>query len=455
MQFYQSNFLALVLVNAGLGYRQYGRDTVRLEQMPKSPAEGFARERARKSLKRFKWNFIPIYIAVNGADWLQGQYIYSLYKDEKRLAEETVAKLLMAGFLAAAISASFMGKLADIYGRKRACLVFCVLYSLSCLSVLTNKIAILVIGRVLGGASTTLMFGVFESWMVTEFNKIFPDEPGSTLSGIFSIMTTLNGVVAIAAGVVAEFVTDLVGTQKTPFMVGVAVLMSSFAAIIHFWDENYGNRGLERSPIFDSEKLSAPGPSPYPLRLLLQDKQLRALVVASCSFEGSLYVFHFFRFPALRLAHQLSGTQGDLPFGLILAVLMSSMMLGSLIYNYISTRYPQLPPTKLLIALLSLASATFFLPVICRDEKVTFWCFCLFEVCCGVYFPLIAYQKSKMIDDSVRANVYALMRIPFNVFLILVLSTTKEGFRHRDLMFTSCSALMLFAVAVNSSLVQN
>lgn len=146
-----------------------------------------------------------------------------------------MANLFMAGFLAAAISASFMGKLADIYGRKLACLTFCILYSLSCLSLLADHIAILVIGRILGGASTTLMFSVFESWMVTEFNKRFPDEAGSTLSGIFSVMTTLNSVVAIAAGIVAESVTDLVGTQKTPFMLAVAVLLCSFVAISHFW----------------------------------------------------------------------------------------------------------------------------------------------------------------------------------------------------------------------------
>ena len=103
------------------------------------------------------------------------------------------------------------------------------------------------------------------------------------------------------------------------------------------------------------------------------------------------------------------------------------MMLGSLLYNYISTHCPQLAPTRILIALLFTASATFFVPVVCRDERITFWCFCLFEVCCGIYFPLMSYQKGKMIDDSVRANVYGLMRIPLNVFVVLVLSTTKDG----------------------------
>jgi len=155
--------------------------------------------------------------------------------DEKGLVEEVVAALFMTGFLAGAVSASCTGKLADRYGRRRACLVFCVIYSLSCLTLLVDDIVTLLIGRVLGGVSTTLMYSVFESWMVTEFNKQFPDEPGSTLSGIFSIMTTLNTMVAITAGVLAEWVTHLTGTEKAPFMTAVACLMLAFAAISSQW----------------------------------------------------------------------------------------------------------------------------------------------------------------------------------------------------------------------------
>ena len=79
----------------------------------------------------------------------------------------------------------------------------------------------------------------------------------------------------------------------------------------------------------------------------------------------------------------------------------------------------------------------------------------------------MAYQKGKIVEDGVRANVYGLMRIPLNIFVVLVLSTTREGefvlivrghvltnigVRHRDLVFTSCSALLLAAVAVNGVL---
>jgi MFS family permease len=141
----------------------------------------------------------------------------------------------MTGFLAAAISASFTGKLADKYGRKLACLAFCVTYSLSCLTLQSNDLIILFVGRALGGVSTTLMYSVFESWMVTEYNVQFPDAPDSTLSGIFSTMTTLNSVVAILAGVIAEWVTDLTGTEKAPFMTAIICLVIAAAAIWKNW----------------------------------------------------------------------------------------------------------------------------------------------------------------------------------------------------------------------------
>jgi MFS transporter, MFS domain-containing protein family, molybdate-anion transporter len=69
----------------------------------------------------------------------------------------------------------------------------------------------------------------------------------------------------------------------------------------------------------------------------------------------------------------------------------------------------------------------FAIPVLIRDEKITFWSFCVFEVCCGLYFPLMAYQRGKIVEDGVRARMYGMMRIPLNVFVVLVLATTKEG----------------------------
>lgn len=117
----------------------------------------------------------------------------------------------------------------------------------------------------------------------------------------------------------------------------------------------------------------------------------------------------------------------DLPFGLIFAILMCSMMLGSMLYNNITKMSTVIPAKTVLMGTLAVASACFFVPGHFRDERVTMWSFCVFELCCGVYYPVMASIKGKLIDDSSRASVYTVLRIPLNAFVVLALSTTKEG----------------------------
>ena len=119
--------------------------------------------------------------------------------DEKGLPEETVAFLFLIGFISAGISASFVGTLADRYGRKTACLGYCALYSLSCATLLSDNIYVLFFGRILGGVCGTVLWSVFESWMVAEFNQLMLPDGEPHLSAIFSTMTTSNTCVAAPA----------------------------------------------------------------------------------------------------------------------------------------------------------------------------------------------------------------------------------------------------------------
>ena len=147
-----------------------------------------------------------------------------------------MAFLFMVGFLSGGISASFAGTFADRFGRKAACLAYCVIYSCSCLTLLTDRIEILFLGRILGGISGTLLYSVFESWLVAEFNKLMVDDDGgSSLGGIFSTMTTLNSFVAIVAGIVAGWLVDHVGTAKAPFMASMGCMAIAFVVIANTW----------------------------------------------------------------------------------------------------------------------------------------------------------------------------------------------------------------------------
>ncbi|KAJ8112101.1 hypothetical protein OPT61_g5447 [Boeremia exigua] len=450
MDLYRATFVGSLLLNSIVLIQTYrSRQVENVDPTSSEKVEHRGREESeRDSLRKLKWRFFPIYLLVNAADWLQGPYIYPIYKDEKGLTEEMVAFLFLIGFVSAGISASFAGTFADRYGRRTACLAYCILYSFSSFTLLADDIRVLFLGRVLGGICGTLLWSVFESWLVAEFNQLMIEDTSAVLSGIFSAMTILNSLVAICAGILAEWLVRSVGTAKAPFMASVGCLSVAFVAISKLWGENYGashrvaseNAALLQQEEAESAVITTKSTLRYILRVVL------ALV--SCFFEGSLFLFIFFKFPALKLAHKLAGSEDDLPFGLIFAILMCSMMLGSLLYNNITSASSTFPAKRVLMGTLVVASACFFVPGHFRDERLTLWCFCVFELCCGVYYPVMASIKGKLIDDSSRASVYTVLRIPLNAFVVLALSTTKEGESHRDAVFTTCSGLLLVAALV-------
>ncbi len=72
---------------------------------------------------------------------------------------------------------SFIGAITDLIGRRNGCLVYCITYSLSCCTKHFNDFRILAVGRILGGLSTSLLFSVFDSWMISEhFSRGFDDK---------------------------------------------------------------------------------------------------------------------------------------------------------------------------------------------------------------------------------------------------------------------------------------
>ena len=183
----------------------------------------------------FARSFFLVYGLICASDWFQGPFIYTLYKDEKQLPEQIVARLFTTGFVAAALSALFIGSLADKYGRRFACLVCCAVIALSCLTTLSNNLSILFLGRALGGVGTTLMYTVFEAWMVTEYHQRGLEHSGMLLSTILGRMWTLSSVVAIVTGLVGQTLVGFTGTKCAPFVASIICLVPAAALIVRNW----------------------------------------------------------------------------------------------------------------------------------------------------------------------------------------------------------------------------
>eukprot|EP01034_Spumella_vulgaris_P024658 gene24658-31027_t len=144
------------------------------------------------------------------------------------------------------------------------------------------------LGRFLAGVSTSLLFSVFESWMICEHHKQGFD--ASLLSDTFAYATFGNGLVAVIAGLIANSVADSFG-YIAPFLVAIIPLVIVAILICFTWNENYGsyqsNSGLVTSlgKGFD---------------LIRSDSRILALGLGQSLFEGAMYTFIFMFTPALK-----------------------------------------------------------------------------------------------------------------------------------------------------------
>eukprot|EP00558_Chaetoceros_sp_UNC1202_P013397 CAMPEP_0197252076 /NCGR_PEP_ID=MMETSP1429-20130617/59843_1 /TAXON_ID=49237 /ORGANISM="Chaetoceros sp., Strain UNC1202" /LENGTH=129 /DNA_ID=CAMNT_0042714343 /DNA_START=15 /DNA_END=401 /DNA_ORIENTATION=- len=96
---------------------------------------------------------------------------------------------------------TFVGGLVDSCGRKKFTVIFTVVYALSCITKHFNDFGTLMLGRLLGGISTSLLFTVFDAWLIKSHTDL---GLSSYLSKSFATAQYGNSIVAILAGLVAN-----------------------------------------------------------------------------------------------------------------------------------------------------------------------------------------------------------------------------------------------------------
>jgi len=82
LDLYRATFLGSVVLNSFALYQSHRSQ----KQEASATTQGDKKDDReheqsdRDSLRQLKWRFFPIYLLVNAADWLQGPYIYPIYK---------------------------------------------------------------------------------------------------------------------------------------------------------------------------------------------------------------------------------------------------------------------------------------------------------------------------------------------------------------------------------------
>ncbi|CAA3005034.1 molybdate-anion transporter-like [Olea europaea var. sylvestris] len=389
----------------------------------------------------FKNNYLLVYSLMMAGDWLQGPYVYYLYTTYG-FGKGEIGQLFIAGFGSSMLFGTIVGSLADKQGRKRACVTYCITYILSCITKHSPQYKVLMVGRVLGGIATSLLFSAFESWLVAEHFKRGFDQQWLSLT--FSKAVFLgNGLVAILAGLFGNLLVDTLNLGPvSPFDAASIFLAIGMAVILSSWTENYGDPS-ENKDLLTQFKGAAVA--------IASDEKIALLGAIQSLFEGSMYTFVFLWTPAL------SPNDEDIPHGFIFATFMLASMLGSSIASRLlasnSTRveiYMQIvfviSSASLLLPLLTNFLVT---PSKVKGGGITFaGClqllgFCTFEACVGIFWPSIMKMRSQYIPEEARSTIMNFFRIPLNIFVCIVLYNVNAF--PITIMFGMCSIFLFVA----------
>lgn len=367
------------------------------------------------------------------ADWLQGTNMYTLYSSYG----VDVGTLFLTGFLSSAVFGTFLGVLTDRWGRKMGCVIFCVLEIVINALEHVPSMPALLLGRVLGGLSTSLLFSAFESWMVTEHRRRgFPEE---LLASTFGICSWGNGVVAIAAGLLAQLAADVSG-DIGPFQLAILLTAVSLVMILG-WRENYG-RSDDAQDSEESSLSSTLASIHASSAMIRAHPSILFLGLSQACFEGAVYTFVFMWVPSLLL---LSPTS-PLPTGLVFSAFMLAMTLGGSLFSTLLPLFPGGPET-LCIAVYIVSAIAMAIPVLSFEFWPVLLSFLVLEAMVGMFNSCGATLRSKYFPDAMQSSIMTVFRLPLNVLVVIGTKLTDKANDVPSLQFVFITLIAMHALA--------
>ena len=454
-----------------------------------------------------RWVYVVGYLLMMAGDWLQGPYVYDLYRSYG-FSQADIARLFVAGFGSSAVLGSAVAGMADVWGAKRLTLLYAVLYVASCLTKHSHSYDVLLAGRLLGGVATSILFSALEAWLVTTVNhskrqasytRVGGEENGAHpphspqlsraasaaqlsshtwLATTFSQAAQGNSFVAIGAGLLGE-AANAVGGPVAPFDAAIVFLTAGAAFVAYAWADDRTLRHDARSAR-SSPRAASRDDASVVWRVLVdgyasllstlrswltvcvvvaRSPRLLCVCVIQTAFESSMYIFVFLWSPALQRPidaahadplHADPAVPAKLYHGWVFASFMLCTWCGSFLFEYAVQRcaaqVERMGVVVMLLACTALACVSQVSELYPRLALLS-----LFELAVGLFWPYIAAMRERyIVDDDTRGTTMSLFRIPLN--LIVVQALLSLQMYTEEALFQACAAALALAAALNVAL---
>lgn len=386
---------------------------------------------------KFQRGYFAAYLVAMFADWLQGPYLYKLYS-YYGFQEEQIAVLYVFGFASTVIIGMWAPLAADQFGRKKLCMSFTVLYSISCLFKLSRSYGILILGRVIGGVATSVLFSAFEAWYVHEHMETH-DFPKEWIAVTFAKASTWNGILAVSAGIITNIVSEWFGMGPVaPYMLAIPFLIFAGILVSTHWIENYSGSKVK------FKKVCSDG-----FKGIMSSEMIFMVGAIEALVESVIYIIIFLWTPILE--------PGKPSLGVVFSCFMLCILAGQGLFQILQSKHVDVP-----VLLLSSCGTALFSNILCvsstdpeyANPNLSFIALCVFQFAVGIYFPAMGYLRSRVIPEQHRWSIMNWFRVPINLISCIVLMLLHEDmFKHGNRMiFVICCGLLTLSVLCGARL---
>lgn len=396
----------------------------------------------------FRREYLIVYLIIMLADWMQGTHMYTLYLSYN----VNISALFLTGFLSGAIFAPFLGSAVDKFGRKNSCIFYCILEIIINLLEHVEDFKTLLLGRILGGISTNLLFSAFESWMTTHHRQAgFPE---AWLEKTYSATSVGNGIMAVLAGIVAQLLEDQLG-HIGPFQGAVALTALALVLILR-WEENYGEaeEGQHESSSLYTQFTEG-------WKATIGDSKILRIGFTQAMSEGAMYTFVFMWVPTLLSMNP----PGGVPTGCVFSSLMIAITMGGflfpILHNFLKNLLKNESSSSEVTAAIiyALASLSMGVPAWCLSTtnsrsicfKKVLISFVIVELSVGLFNPVAATLRSKYVPDNLQGGILNIFRLPLNI--VVVAGTYATDILPTDQVFMLVSACFMIAALCQATMI--
>ena len=122
-----------------------------------------------------KARYIIAFVLTRASMWAKSPYLYTLFTNIHGFTMAEIGVLYIIDGISALISGPILGNLADIFGRKLFCLMYCVTTALNLAIRLTGNRPMAYCAQILTGIGAGLINTTFESWVNCSARETFKD----------------------------------------------------------------------------------------------------------------------------------------------------------------------------------------------------------------------------------------------------------------------------------------